>query len=166
MRKTERHGLSRTRIYHIWTGMKKRCNNRRAHDYINYGGRGIKVCPKWSNSFLSFYEWSMKHGYNDTLTIDRINVNGMYEPSNCRWVNRSVQNSNKRNPEEVQRQKEETLKQLKGRRVQVECLETSEKFESIKSLAQLLGVSKTLVIRHLNGEKETLKGKHYRRTSN
>ena len=90
------HGKSHTRLYKIWIGMKKRCYNPRSNAYERYGGRGIGIYQEWLNDFMSFYNWSMENGYNDNLSIDRIDVNGNYEPSNCRWATIDEQSSNKR----------------------------------------------------------------------
>lgn len=90
------HGLSRSRLYNIWQAMKTRCYNKNHKFYKDYGGRGIKICKEWQHDFMSFREWAVNNGYKDSLTIDRIDVNGNYEPSNCRWVTMSVQNKNKR----------------------------------------------------------------------
>ena len=76
--------------------MKERCNNKNNKSYKNYGGRGIKVCKEWSENFMSFYNWSINNGYKEGLTIDRINNDGNYEPSNCRWITRKEQNRNYR----------------------------------------------------------------------
>jgi hypothetical protein len=91
-----KHGMFGKRIYTIWQQMKDRCYNQNNNGYKDYGGRGIKVCNEWHNS-TNFFEWALANGYNDNLTIDRIDVNGNYEPSNCRWVTMKVQDRNRRN---------------------------------------------------------------------
>lgn len=94
------HGLSKTKLYKIYTDIKYRCYNSNSTGYEDYGGRGIKVCNEWlnkDNGFINFYNWAINNGYRDDLTIDRINVNGNYEPSNCRWIPKEYQAENKRN---------------------------------------------------------------------
>ena len=94
-----KHGMTGTRIYRIWKAMRNRCLNVNNKNYKQYGGRGINICDEWldDDGFLNFYEWSMKHGYADNLTIDRIDVNGDYTPNNCRWITQHEQTRNKRN---------------------------------------------------------------------
>lgn len=91
-----KHGLKKTRLYSIWSQMKNRCFNQNAERYSDYGGRGITVCDEWKDDFKAFYDWSMSNGYSDNLTIDRINNDGNYEPSNCRWVDVLTQVNNSR----------------------------------------------------------------------
>lgn len=95
------HNKCHHRLYEIWCGMKERCNNPKNQKYKNYGGRGIKICEEWNESFDTFYSWALAHGWNEKLngreqSIDRIDVNGNYEPSNCRFANDSLQMMNRR----------------------------------------------------------------------
>lgn len=92
-----KHGLSGHRIYIIWSNMKQRCNNPKAHEYAAYGGRGITVCDEWLHDVKVFYDWAMANGYRDDLTIDRIDNDKGYSPDNCRWATKEQQYSNMRN---------------------------------------------------------------------
>ena len=90
------HRLSKENLYHIWETMRLRCTNPKNKRYYLYGARGISVCPEWFNNFLSFREWALSNGYQKGLSLDRIDNNGNYEPSNCRWVTVKEQQRNRR----------------------------------------------------------------------
>ena len=92
-----KHRLHDTKLYRIYNHMKERCNNENCKSFKNYGGRGIKICKEWNNDFMSFYNWAINNGYQENLSIDRIDVNGNYEPNNCRWVDILTQANNKTN---------------------------------------------------------------------
>lgn len=89
------HGMCGTRIYRIWKAMKNRCNNPNSNDYERYGRRGIKVCPEWLDNFMNFYSWAVVNGYDDSLSIDRIDNDKGYCPENCRWTTVEKQNNNR-----------------------------------------------------------------------
>ena len=88
------HGMTDTRLYATWCGMKERCYNKSNKRYKNYGARGIEICANWMQDFRIFRDWAFENGYDDTLTIDRINNDGNYEPNNCKWSTRKEQNRN------------------------------------------------------------------------
>lgn len=93
--RTRKHGMVKSRIFKIWAGMRKRCMNPNCFAYKDYGGRGITICKRW-DKFDLFYE-DMGKTYSDNLSLDRINPNGNYEPTNCRWATMKQQNNNRRN---------------------------------------------------------------------
>lgn len=98
VKQLEKHGITtngKPRTFTIWNGIKARCLNPKDVNYKNYGGRGIGICDEWK-IFENFHNWALISGYNDSLTIDRIDNNGNYEPSNCRWIDRKQNLLNQR----------------------------------------------------------------------
>ena len=114
-----KHGLIETRLYSIFTNMKTRCYNKNNLKHKRYGGRGIIICDEWKNDFMNFYNWALKNGYSDDLTIDRIDCDGIYCPENCRWVSVSKNSKNKKSfiisdeqAEEIRSRKNEKIRDL------------------------------------------------------
>jgi len=91
-----KHGFANSKLYNTWRGMKERTTNVKSSSYQNYGGRGIKLCKEWY-SFNGFKQWVDTTNYVDGLTIERIDVNGNYEPSNCCFITKKAQSYNKKN---------------------------------------------------------------------
>lgn len=90
-----KHGDAGTRLYNRWAAMRARCNRKTDKNYHSYGGRGIKVCKEWDN-YSVFKKWAMENGFAPDLSIERIDVNGNYEPSNCTWITMLAQAKNRR----------------------------------------------------------------------
>ncbi|MDB2157214.1 hypothetical protein [Clostridium butyricum] len=129
----KRHGLRYTRLYSVWIMMKQRCFNKSNKDYYNYGARGITVCNDWLN-VQNFYSWAIDNGYKKGCSLDRIEPNANYEPSNCRWTDSITQANNKRN----------TIKTLyKGKSI------------TLTELSNLTGISRTVLeMRYIRGDRE------------
>lgn len=128
------HGMTGTRLYEIWLGMKKRCYNSNSKRYNKYGGKGIEVCEEWRNDFENFYKWAMENGYKDNLTIDRIDNDGDYRPENCRWA---------------------TMKQQCNNRSSCIKIEYKGKRYTIKEIAEKLNIpAKTLYARYKRGDRD------------
>lgn len=107
-----KHGETNTRLFKIWCSMHERCERAKHIHYKDYGGRGIKVCEEWKE-YLPFAKWARNHGYTDKLSIDRIDFDGDYAPSNCRWSTMREQQNNKRSNRVVEyRGNSYTLTQL------------------------------------------------------
>lgn len=92
-----KHGLSKHALYKVWGSMKQRCYNKNNESYLDYGARGIRVCNEWKDDFIEFYNWAIKNGWNDKLTIERKNFNKNYTPSNCLFIPLIEQPNNTRN---------------------------------------------------------------------
>lgn len=95
--KTITHGMTNSRLYSIWRNAYSRCNNPNAKHYERYGGRGITFHQEWKENFESFYNWAIENGYEDGLTLERINNNEGYNPNNCKWATRTEQQANRYN---------------------------------------------------------------------
>ena len=97
-----KHGGKGTKLYQIWCGIKRRCYKPSCKSYSHYGGRGITMCEDWKDDYSVFKEWALSNGYEDGLSIDRIDNNKGYYPENCRWATIKEQNSNKRTTLRIQ----------------------------------------------------------------
>lgn len=95
--KASKHHMRNTRLYSIWRGMKKRCLTSSENNHPNYYHKHISICEEWKDDFSTFAQWALSHGYDDTLSLDRINNQGNYEPNNCRWSTNTEQQRNKDN---------------------------------------------------------------------
>ena len=100
--KAKKHGDSGTRLYNIYLGMMNRCNNKANYSYSHYGNRGISVCDEWKNDYLVFKQWALANNYDDTKSIERIDVNGNYDPGNCEWIDMRDQVHNRTNSRRYQ----------------------------------------------------------------
>lgn len=137
------HGLSKTRLYHVWEKMRARCYCETDDKYTIYGGRGIKMCDEWDNDFRAFHDWAYANGYDETApkgecTIDRIDVNGDYEPSNCRFINNLEQSYNKRNTIKIAYEGEEhTIKEW-SEITGLSCALIRDRYKKGKSSSEIL----------------------------
>lgn len=133
MKGNYKHGGKGTRLYGIWKKMRDRCYSPNNPKYYRYGGRGIVICDEWSD-FAVFREWALSNGYSDELSIDRIDNDGNYEPTNCRWATAKEQANNR------------------GQRVDAQIVTWNGETRSIKEWAAILGIKhKTLVERYRRG---------------
>ncbi len=153
----KKHGYSRkTRLYNTWLNMRNRCNNPKSKSYKYYGGRGISVCEEWED-FASFKSWAENNGYHSELTIDRIDVNGNYEPSNCKWSTKKEQANNTR--KNVKTEIEGVIRTLAEHAefygVNYDALHY--RYEVGKRDTDLLKTNKQKLIIEMNGEKLNLK---------
>lgn len=130
------HGMAGTKIYYVWFAMKKRCDDRKATGWKNYGGRGIEYCEEWK-SFQGFWN-DMRKGYREGLTIERIENDGDYCKENCKWATRAEQNRNSRNVK-------------LGFEAAWEIKEDYKKGVSLEELRRKYGVKRQQIYRVING---------------
>ena len=135
-----RHGRAGTKLFQVWKGMRDRCYNQNCTGYKNYGGRGIQICEEWENDGAAFCEWAETHGYQEGLSIDRINNDGNYGPDNCRWADRHTQNINRR-----------PFTQPK-QNIAIRCIETDEVYGSLKGASLATGARVSSISRCLHGK--------------
>lgn len=132
-------GLTKNnKLYTVWKAMKQRCYNKNNKKYEYYGGKGVIITFDWLNDFKCFYNWSINNGYKEGLTIDRIDVNGNYEPNNCRWSTYSEQNYNTT----------KSIGQEKADLIRKEY----EKGKSAREVGRIFNVVHTTVIKIVNNE--------------
>lgn len=136
------HNQSKTRLYKIYIGMKKRCYNEKSDSYSYYGGRGITICDEWLNSFETFKKWSMDNGYSENKSIDRINVDIGYCPNNCRWTDLLTQANNKSDNTYLEFNGERMTIAEWGRKTGISCYTISKRIRSGWSIEDALTKSK------------------------
>lgn len=129
-----KHGMHGSSLYKRWKSMKERCSD--IHN-PRYGGRGITVCDEWKNDFQAFYDWSMANGYSEKLQLDRINNDGNYEPTNCRWVTPKANSENRSDVQKIKVTSESGVKV----------------FNSISEASDSCGIPKSVIHRALCGRK-------------
>lgn len=114
-----KHRKHETRLYRIWHGMVTRTENEKNLRFCDYGARGIKICDEWRKNFQKFYDWAMSHGYEDNLTIERIDNDEGYSPDNCCWADRKTQNNNRRYNVRIKYKGEEHTLSQWGERLEI-----------------------------------------------
>lgn len=150
------HGETKTRLYKCWQGMKSRCYYERNIAYDRYGGRGIQVCDEWRDDFEAFRDWALKNGYSDELTLDRIDTNGHYEPSNCRWATMVEQNRNRRDNVIVEHDGEIQTEAEWAAKVGISKSSMSKRLQRWKVSDAVTQASRGIKVEH-NGEEKSLK---------
>jgi hypothetical protein len=154
-----------TRLGRIYYAMRTRCYNEKSGNYPYYGGKGIIICNEW-HDFETFARWAYSHGYNDTLTIDRIDSNKNYCPENCRWIPFSENDSRAHKGQIInQDQRESIRKKLQGKNNpkarKIKCLETGIVFDSIADASRISGIGVSCLVRVAKGKRNLAKGTHW-----
>ena len=137
----KKHGESSTKLYYIWHNIKNRCLNPNTPYYKYYGGRGITICPEWTDDYTKFRDWSLSNGYQEGLEIDREDTDGNYEPSNCRWVTHKENMRNTRHCKLTLNQSNE-----------IRNLHKTEDY-TYKELAHKFGVDETTIFLIINNKR-------------
>lgn len=151
--KNIKHGMHHSKIYSVYHNMKDRCYNPNHHEYHNYGGKGIDITPEWlgENGFIRFYDWAIRHGYHPGLTIDRIDSNSGYSPSNCQWITRS-ENTARAN-KNTQRRKAD-----KGSYYGVSPNDQYYEFDNASEFARIHNLNAGCIRSVARGDKKSYKG--------
>lgn len=145
------------RLYKIWSGMRCRCGSAKYKGYRWYGAKGVKVCPEWQDSYVAFRDWALDNGYADNLTIDRIDVNGDYEPSNCQWI---TQSENSSLAHRLAPELEEKIQRLLGKKVAAKEIarEVNVSVHAVYNVRKRMGVPSRNRARHSAAMREIIKG--------
>lgn len=141
------HGLSSHPLYRKWAGMITRTTNKKESHYKNYGGRGIVVCEEWKNNFMDFYEWSVENGWKQGLTIDRINVNGNYEPKNCQWITMSENTMKDKNSTYIINSKQKEICDL-YKNTHITVTKIAKMFGTYKNIVSIILKENNIQIEH------------------
>jgi len=149
------------RLYGIWVDMRHRCRNPNYKQFKNYGGKGVMVCEEW-DSFEVFWNWALKSGYADNLTIDRIDSNGNYCPENCRWLTKSENSKNSTaNWSWVRENRHLQVGKNHPNAIAVKCVETGEVFETVKDAGKYINKRHSNIYTVLNNPNRTVGGYHW-----
>lgn len=148
-----KHGMNRTKIYSVYANIKYRCYNSNHHEFHNYGGKGVIMCDEWlgDEGFSNFYKWALDNGYEEGLTIDRIDSDGSYEPCNCRWTTRS-ENTIKANKTCQHR------KANKGTYFGIDTKDKYYEFENANQFGREHNLNPSMIRRVANGNGKSHKG--------
>ena len=136
-----KHGGKGSKLYYVWIKMKQRCNNSKDEKFKDYGGRGIIICPEWTNDYTVFRDWALNNGYKEGLQINRIENNGNYEPSNCNFISNEENCQNKR-----------TTKLNKEKVLKIRELHDTGNYTQT-NIAKIFGVGKALISKIINKQK-------------
>ena len=141
------HGLSKHTLYRKWSGMITRTTNKKELCYKNYGHKGIIICKEWRNDFLSFYNWAIENGWKEGLTIDRIDVNGNYDPSNCQWITMKENTMKDRYSEFILNNKSKEIC-LRYKSEHITITELAKQYQTYKEIISRILINNNIEIKH------------------